>query len=351
MVSIRVDGQGNAHHHIMFLIMLRRWCIFLLIASAGFARDRIAFIEFYGSKGIDTEAVRRALPFHEGDPYVPYQTKRQAGETVRQVTGHDATEVAVLCCVGDGDQTLFIGLPGESSRKFTYNPEPKGAVRISEELLTLQKRLDAAGEAATKKGGDAAGEDDSTGYSLAHDPDMRALQLTLRAYALRHEAELYRVVGSSSDALDREYAADALGYARQSRRQIAALVRASRDASDDVRNDATRALGVLLESNVALARWIPPQGFIDMMSSGIWTDRNKASFVLEPMTRGRYSKLLAALRAQALEPLIEMARWRDTGHALTARQILARIAGVPEARVNEIAVGPIQALLDLLPAR
>jgi enoyl-[acyl-carrier-protein] reductase (NADH) len=31
--------------------------------------------------------------------------------------------------------------------------------------------------------------------------------------------------------------------------------------------------------------------------------------------------------------------------------MLARIAGVSEARVNEIAVGPIQALLDLLPAR
>jgi HEAT repeat protein len=98
-----------------------------------------------------------------------------------------------------------------------------------------------------------------------------------------------------------------MGYARQSRRQVDALVRASGDSSDDVRNDATRALGVLLESNPALAKWIPPQGFIDMMSSGIWTDRNKGGFVLEAMTRGRDPKLLGAVRAQALEPLIEMA--------------------------------------------
>jgi hypothetical protein len=96
------------------------------------------------------------------------------------------------------------------------------------------------------------------------------------------------------------------------------------------------------------AKWIPPQGFIDMMSSGIWTDRNKASFVLEPMTRGRDAKLLALLRAQALEPLIEMARWRD-GHQYPARHMLARIAGVPET--PELILGPIQTLLDLLPAR
>jgi hypothetical protein len=88
-----------------------------------------------------------------------------------------------------------------------------------------------------------------------------------------------------------------------------------------------------------------------MMSSGIWTDRNKGGFVLEAMTRGRDPKLLGTVRAQALEPLIEMARWRDFGHAIFARQILARIAGVPETKVNEIALGPIQALLDLLPAR
>ena len=125
--------------------MLRRWGIFLLLASAALARDRIAFIEFYGVKGIDTEAVRRALPFQEGDPYVPYETKRKVRETVRQVTGHDVTEVAAVCCVGDGDQTLFIGLPGQSSKKFAYNPEPKGAVRISEELRPCAHRQTDAG--------------------------------------------------------------------------------------------------------------------------------------------------------------------------------------------------------------
>jgi hypothetical protein len=331
--------------------MSGRAALLFLLASAAFARDRIALIEFFGTKGIDTDAVRRALPFHEGDPYVPYETKRQARDTVRKVTGRDATNVDAICCTQEGDQVLFIGLPGQSSKTFAYHAEPKGGIRLSAELLSLQKRLDAAAQAATKKGGDSMGEDEDQGYALSHDPEERAFQLKLRDYALKHEDELFRVLASSSDALHREYAAGALGYARQSRRQIDALVRASGDSSDDVRNDATRALGVLLESNPALAKWIPPQGFIDMMSSGIWTDRNKGGFVLEAMTRGRDPKLLGTVRAQALEPLIEMARWRDFGHAIFARQILARIAGVPETKVNEIALGPIQALLDLLPAR
>jgi hypothetical protein len=52
------------------------------------ARDRIAFIDFYGAKGLDTSAVRRALPIREGDPYVPVQTKRAFHEVIIRVTGH-----------------------------------------------------------------------------------------------------------------------------------------------------------------------------------------------------------------------------------------------------------------------
>ena len=52
---------------------------------------------------------------------------------------------------------------------------------------------------------------------------------------------------------DRRVASDAMGYARQSREQIVAVVRAARDLDDEVRNNATRALGVLVRSNPALA--------------------------------------------------------------------------------------------------
>jgi hypothetical protein len=45
--------------------------------------------------------------------------------------------------------------------------------------------------------------------------------------------------------------------------------------------------------------------------------------------------LLAALRAQTLESLLEMARWRS-GHAYAARVMLGRIAGIEETRLQKL---------------
>jgi len=81
------------------------------------------------------------------------------------------------------------------------------------------------------------------------------------------------VLEFSSAVEHRRVASDAVGYARQSQDQILALVRAARDPDDEVRNNATRALGVLARSNAALASEIPADTFIDMLNSGVWTDR------------------------------------------------------------------------------
>ena len=318
---------------------------FLLFAGLLGARDRIATIDFYGYKGVNVDVVARALPFHVGDPYT-VNVKSRAREAVFGAIGRPATDVEAVCCNPDGDRAVFIGLPGESSRLFSNNPEPQGSVRLSTELLDLQKRLDAADEAAVHAGD--AGEDDSQGYALSANPAAHALELKLREYVLQHEKELYSVLESSSDAEHRAYAANALGYGRQSARQIAALVRASRDPSDDVRNNAARALGCLAEKP-EMGKLIPPDTFIDMINSGIWTDRNKAGFVLLALSAARDPKLLARLRAQGLDAIVEMARWHDSGHAVPGIAIFARIAGVPEITVIQAAAGPVEAMLALLP--
>jgi len=97
-------------------------------------------------------------------------------------------------------------------------------------------------------------------------------------------------------------------YARQSPEQIGALVLVSRDPSEGVRNNATRALGVLPSSNPDLVKQIPTATFVNLICSGVWSDRNKASFLLGNLTLTRDPKLLAQLRSQALDALIEMAR-------------------------------------------
>jgi hypothetical protein len=130
-----------------------------------------------------------------------------------------------------------------------------------------------------------------------------------------------------------------VGYIHQSPEQINALVHASRDPDETVRDLATRAVWVIAASKTELAAAIPPDTFIDMLNSGTWTDRNKAIMLLDELTEPRDAKLLKKIRAAALDSLIEMASWHWSGHADSARMVLGRIAGIPEERLIELVVG------------
>ncbi len=324
-----------------------RLVLLLAVAGLAAARDRIALIEFFGHEGLDVEAIRKALPVHEGDRYSD-GTKRRVREAVRRVSGRDATDVQGICCDEHGDRVLFIGLSGRSSREFHLNPKPAGTVRLSKDIVELYARLDKAEHAAVRKGGDAPQEDTSNGYRLLKYPPVRKLELQVRQYALAHKAELKDVLENCSDAKQRAIAADALGYAGRSPRQITVLVRACRDSDDDVRNNATRALGEMVSADPALTKQIPASDFVEMISSGIWTDRNKASLVLGALAVSNDPHLLAQIKSQAWEPLLEMVRWRDTGHAAMPRMILGRIKGIPEERLTQLAFGPPQQFLNAL---
>jgi hypothetical protein len=177
------------------------------------------------------------------------------------------------------------------------------------------------------------GEDDSKGYALSTDPEARAKQLELHTYAMQHEGLLESVLESAKDAEQRQTAAQMLGYANTSQSQIAALVLASRDSDSGVRNNAIRALGVIARSKQQTTTVIPADTFIELLNSGIWTDRNKSALLLATLTEQRDPKLLAHLRAHAFKSLIEMARWHSRGHADTARLLLGRIGGIEEKKL------------------
>jgi hypothetical protein len=307
--------------------------------------ETIGVIDFFGYQGLDVAKVRAALPVHVGDP-LTRQTKGLIEDAVERVIGKRPTEVAEVCCDGKGRSLIYIGLPGGTYRPFVFNPAPTGRDRLPAEIVSLAQRAGEARAAAVKKGGGAAEEDDSQGYALSKDPAARALQLEIRAWALEHGTELVRVLQSAGDAKQRRVASQVLGYARQSPEQIVTLVRAARDPDASVRNNATRALGVLVESNAGLAEGIELETFLAMLSSGTWTDRNKAVWLVDSMSQGRDPKLLAKIREQALEPLVEMALWSDAGHAFTARLVLGRMGGIPEEKLSAMAWdGPVDAIV------
>ena len=195
-----------------------------------------------------------------------------------------------------------------------------------------------------------AREDDSQGFALADDPALRASQMAIRECALKNESTIFRVLESSSDTEQRAIAAQALGYARASSRQVTGLVRASLDPDEQVRNNAVRALGVLLSAKPEFARAVPASSFLQLLASPTWTDHNKGAALFEVLTRRRNPELLRQLRATALDNLLEMARWRSVGHAGFARLLIGRIAGIEEDRLRELARGDqVEAIISALP--
>ena len=135
---------------------------------------------------------------------------------------------------------------------------------------------------------------------------------------------------------DRVTAAWIAGYAPQDKAQIAALLGTVTDPDSTVRNNSIRVLAVLAAHDPDIARQIPPDPFIPMLRSLSWTDRNKALFLLDPVTATRDPKTLESLRRQALQPLRQVSLWTYWGHASMALTLVGRIAGIPEDRLQSL---------------
>lgn len=323
--------------------------IFLVPFAAGQDKPiRIGAVEFFGYAGINRDKIRGALPFQEGDRISREEwTKKQAQaqQALQQATGRTPTDIAAFCCDDRGNLIVFIGLSG---RPVLYLPTPKGTARLPSSVISLYSQFLKVLEEAVGRG--AAAEERSNGFALSVYPPLRAIQLKMRAYAVNNEGLIRRVLEYGGDEQHRVVASELLGYARPSRSQTTALARASRDSNSDVRNNATRALGLIAESNPQLARQIPPESFLEMLLSGTWTDINKASALLASLTRGRNPELLARLRQpEVLERLVEMARWRTASHASTARMTLGRIAGIEENRLQQlVATGQVDVIINAI---
>jgi len=296
----------------------------------------IGAIDFYGYGGIDVDKIRAALPVHIGDSFPTMEAERAMSpkirEVVLQMTGKQATGVANVRI--DKAYLIYIGLAGATMKKFPLNPAPTGSAVLTQKMLdNYNQKMDLWPKAVAA----GAADDQSNGYPLSSIPELRTVELTTRDLALQNEDLILNVLKTAADPKQRIAAADALGYAKQSPTQIDALVEASHDPDSYVRNNATRALVVLAQSNPKTAAQIPAEPFIEMLSSESWTDRNKAGFVLQSLTAGRDPKVLSALRAQALDSLIEMAKWHEAGHAYPFRIMLGRIGGIDEKQLNEMA--------------
>ena len=311
-------------------------CVACAAVTSG-QQVRIGSIEYFGTKQVAVEKVKSSLPVHEGDmlefdkfpDLIP-----ELRNAVKIAIGHEATDVATGCCDANGNWFIYIGLPGKNVQSFHPSPAPRGTIQFPSEIEKLyQQFLDLNMEAVKAH----AIEDRTKGYALSTYPSLRTNQLAVREYATRNLLLIRKVLSESAAPEQRRVAAHFLGYTNYSRVQIELLVKASRDQDETVRNNAVRALGVLAESNPAIAQQIPARDFIFMLNSGNWSDRNKGCYLLSTLTIPRDPKVLQLIRKLASDSLVEMAHWRDYNHAHTSRVLLGRIAGIEEKKLQQLA--------------
>jgi hypothetical protein len=306
----------------------------------------IGEVSFFGYSGLPVDQIRSSLPIHEGGSLAIQdveRTKDEVARAVQRAIGQRVTEVVVVCCNDTGKIMVFVGLPGESSQKFKYNSAPKEPIKLPQTILDRYAQAMTLNREAVQK---QPGEDRSKGYSLSTYAPLRETEMSIRELAIRNEVLIRRVLRLSAKPEDRRAAAYALGYAQHSQAQVLALVRASRDPDDEVRNNAVRALGVLATFSKALAAWIPAGQIVPMLNSGLWADRNKAALLMNILSGARDPRLLSALRARALPSLVEMARWKDRLHAWDARMIVGRIAGIEEKHLEKLATDNVEEIIS-----
>jgi hypothetical protein len=315
------------------------WPIILFAIALSWQQPQhhhVGEIALFGTDGINVQKLQSALPVTKGeeltDDQIPELFER-IKSTVDSALGHKPTDVTMVCCNNRGEDIVYIGLGGRNTVTIPFVAAPKGRTCLSEDALRLYKAEMEAWVEAFRKG--KPSEDDSQGYALLSDSTLRDNELAARKYAVAHQQRVEQVLQSCARPEDRQAAAWILGYALKSRKQIAAQVRASRDEDETVRNNAVRALSVLATSSSRTASEIPPDSFIELLNSGVWSDRNKAGWLLVILSSNRNPKLLQQLKSTALPSLIEMAKW-DSGHAEAYRMLLGRIAGLEDAQIHQL---------------
>lgn len=330
--------------HIQLLLLIM---VLVCSRSSVFAQDTatIGLVEVYGARTISQSRVRKALGVEAGHQIeIDSNTIVTLRKRLTDIPGVKRSDIGLVCCWGnDGQWLLFAGVSEQSKDPFYYNPKPTGPERLPKEIMEDAQKFDSVSFEAVKQ--NDAGEDDSKGYALMDNAPSRHFQEKFIVYANSGNLApvLKKVLHSSSSDDDRAVAAQVIAYSDNKKDIMADLIQAVHDPNGEVRNNSTRALGILAtyaNANPGLGLKVPGSTFVQMLNSLVWTDRNKALFVLMPLTQHRDPALLSHLKKEALPSLTEMARWKDPGHTYPAYIILGRIAGFPEEKIGEAFSSP-----------
>jgi hypothetical protein len=306
----------------------------------------IGIIDFYGLRSIPEQQVRQALQIKEGDA-LP-ESRKEAQRRLETLTNVEQARLNATCCEA-GKFILYVGIREKGSPSLRFRAAPNGAIRLPENIAQVGEEYQKALEEAVLKGD--AGEDDSQGHALFSNPNVRAIQERYITLAAQDLARLRAVLRESSDAGHRALAAQIIAYHANKRDIVTDLVYGMSDPDEGVRNNSMRALEVLAvfaKSSPKQRIRIPVEPFIDMLNSIEWTDRNKSSLALYRLTEKRDPAILSTLRERALPSLVEMARWKASGHAMPSFTLLGRIGNFSEEEIEKAWTGNRESLIKMI---
>src|SRR5262245_36713078 len=311
------------------------WLIFLALllpASQDPQVPPLGIIDFYGLRSISERQVRESLQIKEGDSLSG--PPKEAERKLESLQGVAEAQISLVCCDA-GKAVLFVGIREKGTPSLQFRPAPQGKVRLPQDVVQTGEDYQKASSDALLKGN--SGEDQSHGHALAHDPAARAVEERFITFAARDLKLLRDVLRHSADAEHRALAAQVIAYTANKQAIVSDLIEAMRDPAEGVRNNATRALAVMAgaaRQTTGQPIKIPARLFIEMLNSIEWTDRNKSSYALVRLTDKRDPAILSEIRQKALPSLIEMARWKSSGHAYASIYLLGRVAGFPEDEIT-----------------
>ncbi|MGI8601270.1 MAG: hypothetical protein ACR2KB_18590 [Chitinophagaceae bacterium] len=296
---------------------------------------RVGSIDIYGNRKVSTDTVLVYISVKEGDSIdmSNFLYKAEAAK-LKQIAGVRHATVNPVCCNTDGNLMVYIGIGESDSVILKFRHAPPQNNRLSGAMMTAFQNFNKQIQAAVTTD---KGEDDSHGYALFNYKPAREEQKKFIRFATDHFTLLARVLKYSKYAEHRAAAAQIIAYSANRKKVVEHLLFATDDPDENVRNNATRALGILagyIRMHPNLKVTIPAEPFIKMLNSIVWTDRNKGAGVLMYLTEDHNPTLLNKLKQQSLPSIIEMAKWKSREHAFFSFIILGRIAGVDEETLN-----------------
>jgi hypothetical protein len=317
------------HHSFRFLLL----AFALLCYQIDFAQSfKIGTIDVYGNRKVHAGLVMLRLGLKVGDSVdMRNFDQQELTQQLEQIPGVKHASVNPVCCDTANNLMVFIGIGENDSCILKFRNAPKQNIALPGNMVVTYKNSVDQLEAAIKNG--QATEDDSNGYALATYMPIRKEQEKFPGFAHDDFPLLANVLKSSGNATERAAAAEIIAYSLNRQRVVDCLLPAVYDPDDVVRNNATRALGVLagyLASHPELKINIPANPFIRMVNSIVWTDRNKGTMVLMQLTQTCDPEILQEIKKLALPSIIEMAKWKDRSHSLISFVLLGRIAGEDE---------------------